>query len=117
MIAERTADSYCLLPRRQQIDLSVFGLEGYDERTYGAPRNFRQNLKQGHDLVDGYGKAVLVAELGYEGGDVYIKSWIQEATLKRNEFPKLVEVVCFNGRDVHAWPFSLGCPDRRVVRN
>lgn len=99
-----------------QVGLSVFGLEGYDERAYGAPRNFPQSLKQGYDLVEGYGKPVWVAEFGYEGSDGYITPWMQEATLKRDEFPELVEVVYFNDRDVHAWPFNLGRPDWRVVR-
>ncbi len=99
-----------------QVGLSVFGLEGYDERAYGAPRNFPESLKQGYDLVEGYGKPVWVAEFGYEGSDGYITPWMQEATLKRDEFPSLVEVVYFNDRDVHAWPFNLGRPDWRVVR-
>ncbi|MDI6835988.1 MAG: glycosyl hydrolase [Rhizobiaceae bacterium] len=98
------------------VGLSVFGLEGYDEREYGAPQSFTQRLQQGYDLVQGYGKPVWVAELGYEGGDSYLRSWMQDVTVKRPEFPKLEAVVYFNDKEVHPWPYELGRPNWRVVR-
>ncbi|MDV4161711.1 MULTISPECIES: glycoside hydrolase family 26 protein [Rhizobium] len=99
------------------IGLSVFGLQRYDELAHNEHRTFSEALKQGYDLVAGYGKPIWVAELGYEGGDAYIRPWIETATLKQNAFPNLQEVVYFNDRDVHAWPFDLGRPDWRVVEN
>ncbi len=56
------------------------------------------------------GKPIWVAELGYEGSDAYIKPWMETATMKQSDFPELQEVVYFNDRDVHAWPFNLGGP-------
>lgn len=97
------------------VGLSVFGLEGYDERAYGAPRTFSEALKQGYDLVSGYDKPIWVAELGYEGSETYMKPWIETVTLNQEEFPKLTDVVYFNDRDVHSWPFDLGRPNWRVV--
>lgn len=98
------------------IGLSVFGLEGYDQRAYGGARNFVDSLTQGYDLVSGYNKPVWVAELGYEGRDGYVKPWIDTATLKQERFPKLAEVIYFNDRDVHPWPFDLGKPNWRVIK-
>lgn len=97
------------------VGLSVFGLEGYDERAYGGPRTFSEALKQGYDLVSGYNKPIWVAELGYEGSPTYMKPWIETVTLNQEEFPKLTDVVYFNDRDVHSWPFDLGRPNWRVV--
>ena len=99
-----------------QVGLSVFGLEGYDRIAHGGPQDFVEKLKPGYDRVQGYGKPVWVAELGYEGGNAYIQPWIDTVTARHDEFPRLVEVVYFNDREVHPWPYNLGRPDWRVVR-
>ncbi|MBB4231592.1 glycoside hydrolase family 26 protein [Rhizobium mongolense] len=98
------------------VGLSVFGLEPYDTLAYGGPRDFRQALTDGYRRVSGYGKPIWVAELGYEGTDAYMRPWIDTVTLKHSDFPKLEEVVYFNDRDVHAWPFNLGRPNWRVIK-
>ncbi len=45
-----------------------------------------------------------------------MRPWIDTVTLKHSDFPKLEEVVYFNDRDVHAWPFNLGRPNWRVIK-
>ncbi len=97
------------------VGLSVFGLEPYDRIVHNGPRTFTEALRPGYDLVARYHKPVWVAELGYEGSDGYVKPWMETATLRQGDFPELQEVVYFNDRDVHAWPFNLGRPDWRVV--
>ncbi|MBB3407844.1 endoglucanase [Rhizobium sp. BK316] len=99
------------------VGLSVFGLEAYDKIAHNGPRTFTEALKPGYDLVAQYGKPVWVAELGYEGSDNYIKPWMDTAATKQSDFPELQEVVYFNDRDVHAWPFDLGRPDWRVIED
>ena len=99
------------------VGLSIFGLQEYDEMEYGAPRSFKEALKQGYDLTVGFGKPVWVAELGYEGGDEYVTDWLKTVTLNFSEYPELKEVVYFNDKEVYPWPFNLGLPDWRVVRN
>lgn len=99
------------------IGLSVFGLEQYDRLAHGGPRNFVQATEKGYGLVEKYNKPVWIAELGYEGSDAYLRPWMDTATLKQADFPRLEEVVYFNDRDVHNWPFNLGRPDWRVVRS
>lgn len=99
------------------VGLSVFGLEAYDKIAHGGPQSFADKLKPGYDRVQNYGKPVWVAELGYEGGNAYLQPWMDDVTKRYAEFPRLEEVVYFNDREVHPWPYNLGRPDWRVVRN
>jgi endoglucanase len=98
------------------VGLSVFGLEPYDKLAHGGARDFRQALSEGYRRVEPFAKPVWVAELGYEGSDGYMRPWIDTATLKQSDFPRLQEVVYFNDRDVHPWPFDLGRPNWRVIK-
>ncbi|WP_425523681.1 glycoside hydrolase family 26 protein [Rhizobium setariae] len=96
------------------VGLSVFGLEAYDDKAYGGPKTFAEALEPGYKRVSHYGKPIWVAELGYEGCSDYLQSWMEAATAKNDKFPALKEVVYFNDRDVHPWPFDLGKPNWRV---
>ncbi|MFT2213015.1 glycoside hydrolase family 26 protein [Rhizobium giardinii] len=97
------------------IGLSVFGLQDYDMREYGAPRTFTEALKPGYERVAPFRKPIWVAELGYEGDANYMQPWIQAATARNDQFPDLKEVIYFNDRDVIGWPFGLGRPNWRVT--
>lgn len=99
------------------VGLSVFGLEAYDKKVYGAPRTFAESVKQGYDLAVGYGKPIWVAELGYEGSLPYLERWVTDVTKPDGLFPQLKEVVYFNDKEVWEWPYHLGLPDWRVIRN
>jgi endoglucanase len=98
------------------VGLSVFGLQKYDAIVYGAPRTFAEALQPGYDRVKHFKKPIWVAELGYEGDTKYVAPWIKTVTAKDSKFPDLKEVVYFNDRDVHAWPFGLGRPNWRVAK-
>lgn len=98
------------------VGLSVFGLDKYDTIEYGKERSFRQSLKQGYELSVGFGKPIWVAELGYEGSNPYVTSWLKTVTLTFPEFPELKEVVYFNDKEVYPWPHKLGHPNWHVVR-
>lgn len=104
-------DSYADL-----VGLSVFGFEDYDRIEYGGPQKFADLLRKGYGLVESFNKPVWVAELGYEGGDSYVRPWMDDVTLKQADFPKLEQVVYFNDQEVHPWPHNLGRPQWRVVR-
>ena len=99
------------------VGLSVFGLEAYDRIAHGKPQTFQEVLAPGYKLVEEFAKPVWVAELGYEGSDPYLTAWMRDVTRKYAEFPRVEEVVYFNDKEVHAWPYNLGRPDWRVVRN
>lgn len=97
------------------VGLSVFGFEKFDIVEYGKPRIFAEAVKQGYDLTVGFGKPIWVAELAYEGSPNYIKNWVQDVTLKYEQYPELKEVVYFNDQEVWEWPHNLGLPDWRVL--
>lgn len=98
------------------VGLSVFGYDRYDTIAFEGPRTFAEALKQGYDLTVGFGKPIWVAELGYEGEIDYVARWVEDVTFNYPEYPELKEVVYFNDREVWEWPYGLGLPDWRVVR-
>lgn len=99
------------------IGLTVFGLEEYDIRIYGQPRTFEESVRQGYELTAVYGKPVWVAELGYEGSLDYLAEWASNVTAYIPQYPLLEEVVYFNAPEVWEWPFGLGWPNWRVIRD
>jgi endoglucanase len=99
------------------VGLSVFGLEAYDKIAYGQPRNFEESVKQGYELSVGFNKPIWVAELGYEGSPEYLMAWMQGSAKKYAQYAELKEVIYFNDREVWEWPYNLGLPPWRVVRD
>ena len=99
------------------IGLSVFGYQPYDRAEAGRDLTFAERLAPGYNLVKDFGKPIMVAELGYEGDETYVRSWAEEVTKPQSEFPELTAVVYFNDREVYPWPNGFGLPDWRVVRD
>ncbi|WP_265515732.1 glycoside hydrolase family 26 protein [Nitratireductor luteus] len=97
------------------IGLSVFGYQPYDQEQTGRDQTFAERLAPGYNLVKGYGKAIVVAELGYEGDQAYVRRWAEAVTKRHAEFPELTAVVYFNDREVYPWPDNFGLPNWRVV--
>ncbi|MCA1494134.1 glycoside hydrolase family 26 protein [Sinorhizobium alkalisoli] len=98
------------------IGLSVFGYQQYDRGTTGRDQTFPERLAPGYERVKGYGKPIMVAELGYEGDAAYVADWATSVAARHAEFPELTAVVYFNDREVYPWPDGYGRPDWRVVR-
>ena len=46
------------------VGLSVYGFPQWDVRHYGRPRSFAEIFSEKYELVKGFGKPVLIAELG-----------------------------------------------------
>lgn len=99
------------------IGLSVFALQKFDEDNFGRDRFFAERVKPGYDLVVGFNKPIYVAELGYAGDLAYVQQWAKESLLKYPEFPKLLGVSYFNDKEVSPWPDPYGLPDWRVTAN
>ncbi|WP_159587468.1 glycoside hydrolase family 26 protein [Chelativorans xinjiangense] len=97
------------------IGLSVFGYQPYDREKTGRDQTFAERLAPGYNLVKDYGKAIVVAELGYEGDQAYVRQWAEAVTKRHAEFPELTAVVYFNDREVYPWPDDFGLPNWRVV--
>jgi beta-mannanase len=96
------------------IGLSVFGYQPYDKRNFGGERTFEQALEPGYRLVSGFGKPVIVAELGYEGDEEYVSRWAKAVAAPHPEFPELKAIVYFNDKEVFAWPQNFGYPNWRI---
>jgi len=97
------------------IGLSVFGLQQYDRDKTGHDQTFSERLAPGYAHVAGYGKPIMVAELGYEGDDSYVRNWAESVTKRYPEFPALSAVIYFNDREVYQWPNGYGRPDWRIA--
>jgi beta-mannanase len=97
-----------------EIGLSVFGYQPYDKLAFGGERTFVQALEPGYRLVEGFGKPIIVAELGYEGDQDYITRWANSVTMPHEEFPGLTAVVYFNTVETFQWPLNMGRPDWRI---
>jgi beta-mannanase len=97
------------------IGLSVFGYQKYDIGTFGRSRSFAEVLKPGYDRVAGFGKPIVIAELGYDGDDSYVASWAASVTKPDAAFSRLAAVVYFDDREGHPWPDKYGLPNWRVV--
>lgn len=97
------------------VGLSVFGYQPYDNRRFGADQTFAEWLEPGYERAKGFGKPIIVAELGYDGDQAYVRRWAQDVTRPHPQFPDLVAVVYFNDREVYPWP-DFGRPDWRVVQ-
>lgn len=98
------------------VGLSVFGLQKYDHDTAGRDQTFSQRLAPGYNRVKGYGKPIIVAELGYEGDQSYVRNWAQDVATPHAEFPHLAAVIYFNDREINPWPQGYGRPDWRIVQ-
>ncbi|RFB79846.1 glycoside hydrolase family 26 protein [Methylovirgula sp. 4M-Z18] len=98
------------------IGLSVFGYQSFDHHKVGRDRNFNELLTPGYNLVKGYGKPIVVAELGYEGDAAYNHVWAEEVGQPHPQFPGLTAIVYFDDREVHPWPDGFGLPNWRVVQ-
>jgi beta-mannanase len=100
-----------------EIGLSVFGLQAYDNGEYGHDRTFSEILKQGYDLVLPYNKPIYVAEVGYVGNAQYVQNWAQTVLVNDPQFSELVGVLYFNDKEVAPWPKDYGLPNWKVTDN
>ncbi len=99
------------------IGLSVFGLQKYDQDLFGRDRFFAERVEPGYERVVGFNKPIYVAELGYVGDLTYVQQWAVESLLKYPQFPELIGVSYFNDKEVAPWPEPYGLPDWRVTNN
>ena len=99
------------------IGLSVFALQQYDQDLFGRDRFFAERVKPGYDLVLPFGRPIYVAELGFIGDLAYVEKWARDSLLKYPEFPELLGVAYFNDKEVAPWPEPYGLPDWRVTVN
>ena len=93
------------------VGLSVFGLQAWELEILGKEQSFKDIVGPRYERVVGFGKPVVVAELGYVGDKDYVTKWNNEVRVKYPEFPNLVAVVYFNQKEVYPWPDNHGKPN------
>jgi beta-mannanase len=104
-------------PGDQYVDvvgLSLFGYQPYDEAEFGEERTFAKALEPSYRAAEGFGKPIIVAELGYEGDAEYVDEWVEAAAAPYCQFPQLAGVVYFNALETFEWPRNMGRPDWRL---
>jgi len=94
--------------------LSVFGLQAWDRANYNRDRSFAEVFAPRYDRAVGFGKPIVVAELGYSGDAAYVADWDNQVRSLAAQFPALVGVVYFNYPEVYDWPQGFGRPDWRI---
>jgi beta-mannanase len=97
------------------VGLSIFGYQPYDNDLSGRDMTFAEWLEPAYERVKGFGKPIMVAELGYEGDQSYVRRWAEDVTKPYPQFPDLVAVVYFNDHEVYPWS-HYGRPNWRVIR-
>jgi beta-mannanase len=96
------------------IGVTLFGLQAWEIRHFGAAQSFDDSLARHYYRVSGFNKPVIVAEVGVAGGDAYRKAWLASMFVRKSRFPKLMGVVYFNAREPFRWPDPYGRPDWRL---
>ncbi len=96
------------------VGLSVFGYQPWEAEILGRELSFRELLDERYARVQGFGKPVLVAEVGYSGSEAYVNTWENQVREARPDLPLLVGSVYFNQPEVYPWPDGFGLPDWRV---
>lgn len=93
------------------VGLSIFGYQPYDIATVGRAQTFGEILAERYARVAGFGKPVVVAEVGYSGDAAYVADWENSVRAARPDMPLLVGAVYFNQEEVYPWPNNFGLPD------
>lgn len=95
------------------IGLSVFGAQDFGRDHLGGEQDYAETLGPRYDRAIGFGKPIIVAELGFVGDDTYLADWYQTIRMPDDRFQALEAVVYFNRQEVFPWPFDFGLPDWR----
>lgn len=98
-----------------EIGLSVFGYQAYDQVANGHERDLTELLKPSYDRAVKFGKPIYISEFGCAGDVAYMERCndFSAATLK--QFPLLEGVVYYSAVEPGQWPAVYGKPDWRVV--
>ena len=111
---ENAADYY---PGENYVDIvgmSIFGLQPWEEEILGGEKDFEDWLFERYDRLKGFGKPILVAEVGYSGRQAYVDTWENQVSQSRPDLPLLIGSVYFNQPEVYPWPDGYGLPDWRI---
>ena len=97
-----------------EVGLSVFGLQSYDNLAFGGERDFATLLKPSYDRAKKFKKPVFISEFGCSGDALYISRCNDFSASALKQFPLLKGVVYYSAVEPGEWPASFGKPDWRV---
>ncbi|MCT8970962.1 glycoside hydrolase family 26 protein [Microbaculum marinisediminis] len=104
-------------PGSAYVDMIGFPVWGYrkaDQKWYGHARTFGEAVREKYNRVKGYGKPMILAEIGISGPRGYERRWVKGMKKATSTFSRLKAVVYFNMLEPAAWPDGLGKPDWRI---
>lgn len=96
------------------VGMSIFGLEPWEKQVLGGAKAYDDWLTERYARLQGFGKPILVAEVGYSGTQAYVDTWENQVRQVRADLPLLIGSVYFNQPEVYPWPDGFGLPDWRV---
>lgn len=96
------------------VGVSIFGYEAWEKAVLGHALTYTEALTERYNIVKGFGKPIVVAELGYTGSAEYVANWESEVRAARPDMPQLVGAVYFDQDEVHPWPNDFPKPDWRL---
>ena len=109
----RLADYYPGHDVVNMVGLSLFGLQPWEEISYGRSRRFAEALDEKYRRVSAYGKPITLAEFGVCGTPLYRAQWLADAVGPGSkQFPLLQSIIYFNDREPYRWP-EAGVPQVR----
>jgi len=95
------------------IGLSVFAAQDFQRAQTGSQQGFAEVLGPRYDRAAGFGKPIIVAELGFVGDQAFLDDWYTTIRQPDDRFSALQAVVYFNRQEVWPWPNDFGLPDWR----
>jgi beta-mannanase len=95
------------------VGVTVLGDEQWDEDSGASPQSFTDLFAPRYARMAGYGKPIVVAELGVSGTSERQALWLEQANQSVDQFPLLRALVYFNAKN--PWPGAMDvAPDWRV---
>lgn len=97
------------------VGVPVYSFPDFDISYYGHARSFEESFREKYDRVVGYGKPIMIAELGVAGDSERKIKWLNDAQNVFFKYPKLKYVVLFNSKDTEGvWGENFSTPDWRI---
>lgn len=94
------------------VGLSIYSYSVADLDWFGRVRSFEESLAERYEDARVYGKPIMIAELGVEGGAEWQHQWLAKGLSKMDQFPQVESIVYFNAVDHReAWDPKWPVPD------
>jgi len=94
------------------IGLSVYSFDLWDINNLGKKRGFLSVFAPKYIRMMGFGKEIIISEMGVTGTEEYKTSWIQDAKMILSRLPMITGVIYFNSPDMpNTWGEDVPTPD------